>query len=115
MRDQFLRLALARARKSPGALAQQKAAPSEQQAAPSVERLRAHVNYLSSTQLEGRRTGTAGADAAAEYIASEFMRYGRSRPPRKFLKALGRPTQRPQLICSRFPLSLKSSSEKTMP
>ena len=39
-------------------------------------RLRAHVTYLASDKLEGRRTGTPGADLAAEYIASEFKRLG---------------------------------------
>ena len=43
---------------------------------PSVERLRSHVEYLASDKLEGRRTGTAGANLAAEYIAREFSRYG---------------------------------------
>jgi hypothetical protein len=43
---------------------------------PSVARLRAHVEYLASDKLEGRRTGTAGADLAAKYIAKEFSRYG---------------------------------------
>lgn len=43
---------------------------------PSVERLRAHVSYLASDKLEGRRTGSVGANAAAEYIAGEFARYG---------------------------------------
>ncbi|HZH33125.1 MAG TPA: M20/M25/M40 family metallo-hydrolase [Pyrinomonadaceae bacterium] len=42
----------------------------------SVERLRAHVAYLASDKLEGRRTGTPGAIAAAQYIAQEFARYG---------------------------------------
>jgi Zn-dependent M28 family amino/carboxypeptidase len=46
------------------------------QHAPSVERLRAHIEYLASDKLEGRRTGTAGANLAAEYIAREFSRYG---------------------------------------
>jgi hypothetical protein len=64
----FLILALAF-----GAPAQQKR-PAE--AAPQVERLRAHVSYLASDRLEGRRTGTPGATAAAEYIAGEFARYG---------------------------------------
>ncbi len=41
-----------------------------------VERLREHVVYLASDKLDGRRTGTAGATAAAEYIAQEFQRYG---------------------------------------
>src|SRR5258705_3138013 len=46
------------------------------QQAPSVERLRAHIEYLASDKLEGRRTGSPGANAAAEYIAREFSRYG---------------------------------------
>ncbi|HEX8072723.1 MAG TPA: M20/M25/M40 family metallo-hydrolase [Pyrinomonadaceae bacterium] len=45
-------------------------------AEPSVERLRAHVTYLASDKLEGRRTGTPGAEAAAQYIADEFKRLG---------------------------------------
>src|SRR5258707_4872021 len=48
----------------------------QQANAPSVERLRAHIEYLASDKLEGRRTGTAGANLAAEYIAREFARYG---------------------------------------
>lgn len=55
-----------------GTLAQQ-ATPAS---VPSVERLRAHVEYLASDKLEGRRTGTAGANLAAQYIAREFSRYG---------------------------------------
>ena len=46
------------------------------QDAPSVERLRAHIEYLASDKLEGRRTGSPGANLAAEYIAHEFSRYG---------------------------------------
>src|SRR5438128_5816623 len=46
------------------------------ESAPSVERLRAHVAYLASDKLEGRRTGSEGANLAAEYIAREFARYG---------------------------------------
>lgn len=42
---------------------------------PSAERLRSHVTYLASDKLEGRRTGTAGARLAAEYIVREFARY----------------------------------------
>jgi Zn-dependent M28 family amino/carboxypeptidase len=53
------------------ALAQQPA-----QNLPSVERLRAHTEYLASDKLEGRRTGSPGANLAAEYIAREFARYG---------------------------------------
>jgi aminopeptidase YwaD len=54
------------------ALAQQPAATD----APRVERLRAHIEYLASDKLEGRRTGSPGANLAAEYIAREFSRYG---------------------------------------
>lgn len=43
---------------------------------PSAERLRADVTYLASDQLDGRRTGTPGAEAAAKYIADEFKRLG---------------------------------------
>ena len=43
---------------------------------PSVERLRGHIEYLASDKLEGRRTGSPGANLAAEYIAREFSRYG---------------------------------------
>ncbi|HLL72549.1 MAG TPA: M20/M25/M40 family metallo-hydrolase, partial [Pyrinomonadaceae bacterium] len=42
----------------------------------SAERLRAHIAYLASEKLDGRRTGTAGATAAAQYVAQEFERYG---------------------------------------
>jgi aminopeptidase YwaD len=59
-----------------GALAQQPSAPTN---VPSVERLRAHINYLASDKLEGRRTGSEGANLAAEYIAKEFSRYGLQR------------------------------------
>ena len=58
-----------------GAFAQQKLAD---QNAPSAERLRAHVTYLASGKLEGRKTGSAGAEMAARYIADEFKRYGLS-------------------------------------
>ncbi len=44
------------------------------QLTPSAERLRADVTYLASDKLEGRRTGTPGANAAADYIAKEFDR-----------------------------------------
>src|SRR3979411_1222354 len=55
-----------------GALAQQPAPTN----VPSVERLRAHIEYLASDKLEGRRTGSPGANLTAEYIAREFSRYG---------------------------------------
>ena len=56
---------------APCVFAQTKASPS---AGPDVERLRAHVSYLASDKLEGRRTGTEGAREAARYVAREFMR-----------------------------------------
>src|SRR6185503_7912454 len=57
---------------SAGALAQQPAS----QPTPRSERLRAHITYLAGDNLEGRRTGTTGATAAANYIADEFARLG---------------------------------------
>src|SRR6267378_2615127 len=53
-------------------LAQQATTPTT----PSIERLREHITYLASDKLEGRRTGSGGANMAAEYIAHEFSRYG---------------------------------------
>ncbi|HEX6623908.1 MAG TPA: M20/M25/M40 family metallo-hydrolase, partial [Pyrinomonadaceae bacterium] len=43
-------------------------------AAVELERLRAHVTHLASPKLEGRKTGTRGADEAADYIAAEFKK-----------------------------------------
>jgi hypothetical protein len=43
---------------------------------PSVDRLRQVIIYLASDALEGRRTGTPGANDAAHYIAGEFNRFG---------------------------------------
>src|SRR5205085_9955317 len=56
-----------------GAVAQQKRIT---ESVPSVERLRSHITYLASDKLEGRRTGSEGANLAAEYIAREFSRVG---------------------------------------
>ena len=67
-----LRLILALLLLSPTALAQSAAKP----AVPDAVRLREHVTYLASEKLEGRRTGTPGAEEAARYVAREFMRYG---------------------------------------
>jgi hypothetical protein len=67
-----LRLLLALTLLAPAALAQADAEP----AVPDVVRLRAHVAHLASEKLEGRRTGTPGAQEAALYVAREFMRYG---------------------------------------
>jgi Zn-dependent M28 family amino/carboxypeptidase len=43
---------------------------------PNVEALRAHVRYLASDELAGRRTGTQGARKAAGYVEAEFRRLG---------------------------------------
>ena len=40
------------------------------------EKIRAHVKYLASDELEGRGTGQKGGDLAAEYIAAQFKSYG---------------------------------------
>ena len=56
-----------------GALAQQQGARSDE---PSAARLRADVTYLASDKLDGRRTGTPGAEAAAQYVAAAFERLG---------------------------------------
>jgi Zn-dependent M28 family amino/carboxypeptidase len=40
------------------------------------ERIRAHVKYLSSDELEGRGTGQRGGDVAADYIGKQFASYG---------------------------------------
>lgn len=53
-----------------GAFAQQ---PS---ATPSVNRLQQIIAYLASDALDGRRTGTPGANDAAHYIAGEFSLLG---------------------------------------
>ena len=56
--------------------------------APSAERLRAHVSFLASDKLEGRRTGTSGATVAADYIADEFARLGLKPLPQPAAKKL---------------------------
>src|SRR5258706_4577238 len=43
---------------------------------PSVDRFRQVITYLASDALEGRRTGTPGANDAAHYIAGEMNRFG---------------------------------------
>ena len=43
---------------------------------PSVPKLQQHISYLASDALDGRRTGTQGANDAAHYIAGEFSRLG---------------------------------------
>ena len=51
-------------------------AVAQSQNEPSASRLQQHVSYLASAALDGRRTGTAGANDAARYIAGEFARLG---------------------------------------
>lgn len=41
-----------------------------------AERIRAHVEFLSSDLLEGRETGQRGYEIAARYVASEFRKLG---------------------------------------
>jgi Zn-dependent M28 family amino/carboxypeptidase len=41
-----------------------------------AERIRAHVKYLASDELEGRGTGQKGGDVAADYIAAQLKSYG---------------------------------------
>src|SRR5437763_13594687 len=99
MRRQFLSLSLILAIAF-SVIAQQRA----DEAAPSVERLRSHITYLASDKLEGRRTGSEGANLAAEYISREFSRVGLRRrvgrdlpgmsileadSPRRYMRELG--------------------------
>jgi len=51
---------------------------------PSAERLKKDVSYLASDALEGRRTGTKGANDASRYIADEFSRLGLKRSLQSF-------------------------------
>jgi len=48
----------------------------QQPGQPSLDRLRNTIMYLASDALEGRRTGTQGANDAAHYIAAEFNMLG---------------------------------------
>ena len=41
-----------------------------------IAKLRAHVEFLASPQLKGRKPGTPGNDAAADYIAAQFRDIG---------------------------------------
>src|SRR3989440_12048573 len=43
---------------------------------PSINRLQQIIAYLASDALDGRRTGTPGANDAAHYIAGEFSLLG---------------------------------------
>ena len=52
------------------------AAVGQQALEPSPSRLQQDISYLASDALDGRRTGTAGANDAARYVAGEFARAG---------------------------------------
>ena len=58
--------------------AQAKKAPAAEAPLPQIEkeRIRAHVKYLSSDELEGRGTRQRGGDRAADYIGKQFASYG---------------------------------------
>ncbi len=60
------------------AAAQAKKAPAVEAPLPQVdkEKIRAHVKYLSSDELEGRGTGQRGGDMAADYLGKQFALYG---------------------------------------
>lgn len=41
-----------------------------------LDSLKVHINYLADDKLEGRRTGTAGEQLAAQYISAKFQSIG---------------------------------------
>jgi aminopeptidase YwaD len=51
------------------------------QAAADLAQLKKHITHLASEELEGRKTGTQGAEAAANYIAQKLAGYGLDCPP----------------------------------
>ena len=72
--------------------------------APSIERLRAHIEYLASDKLEGRLTASPGANLAAEYIAREFSKYGLRRSSGRDLPGMSRlEADSPQRYYQKFP------------
>jgi aminopeptidase YwaD len=62
---------------------------------PSPSKLQQHVSYLASDALDGRRTGTPGANDAARYIAGEFSRAG-------LTPANGKVERRPRAIIASY-------------
>ena len=48
----------------------------EKQKAALISNLKSHIGYLASDALEGRRTGTAGAVAAMEYLVKQYEMNG---------------------------------------
>lgn len=71
MRNKFLSLLLLFVLALNAAAQQSAVAPQ-----PAVDRLRADVTFLASDKLDGRRTGTDGANLAGRYIAAELKRLG---------------------------------------
>src|SRR6266571_2190059 len=57
------------------------AAPPPQLQPASTELIHRSIEYLASDQMEGRGPGTAGINAAANYIASYFQALGLQAPP----------------------------------
>src|SRR2546423_6149612 len=68
----------------------------QQAVEPTAARLQQDISYLASDALDGRRTGTAGANDAARYIAGEFARAGL----RTAVKAAG--SRRPSAEMARY-------------
>lgn len=62
---------------------------------PSADKLQQHVSYLASDALDGRRTGTAGANDAARYIAGEFSRAG-------LMPGVGKAARKPRAIIASY-------------
>jgi hypothetical protein len=62
---------------------------------PSPSRLQQHVSYLASDALDGRRTGTAGANDAARYVAGEFSRAG-------LMPGVGKAARKPRAIIASY-------------
>lgn len=48
----------------------------EKQKALLISNLKLHIGYLASDALEGRRTGTAGADVAMDYLVKQYQQLG---------------------------------------
>src|SRR2546421_9689390 len=67
-----------RAARQGKAAAQAKKTPVAEAPLPQVdkEKIRTHVKYLSSDEMEGRGTGQRGGDMAADYIGKQFALYG---------------------------------------
>ena len=62
---------------------------------PSPSKLQQHISYLASDALDGRRTGTAGANDAARYIAGEFSRAG-------LMPGIGKAARKPRAIIASY-------------